>query len=221
MVEFLWSRPDGTASGTVVMAHGSGGPMDSPFMERMAGALAAEGLAVARFEFAYMAKRRQDGKKRFPSELDKLVAEMRNAVRLMAESGDCQGPLILAGKSLGGRVAVTAAAEPLAPVAGIACLGYPLHPTGEPEKLRLSPLLNCKLPLIIAQGTRDDFGNRAEFEALSLPKPLDIVWLEDGSHDFGPRGQSGATLKGNIAAAAAAVAAFAHRLAASEEGSAA
>ena len=57
-----------------------------------------------------------------------------------------------------------------------------------------------------------------EDASLSLPKPPDIVWLEDGSHDFGPRGQSGATLKGNIATAAAAIAGFARRLAAKMEG---
>jgi predicted alpha/beta-hydrolase family hydrolase len=221
MTDFLWTRPDGPEIGTLLLAHGSGAAMDSPFLERMTKALVAEGLAVARFEFAYMAKRRIDGKKPLPPAAEKLVAEYRYAIRQLLETDEIVHPILIAGKSLGGRVAVMAGATDLAspdlgPIAGVAVFGYPLHPTGTPEKLRLSPLIDCKLPLLIAQGDRDDFGNRAEFEALDLPPAIEIVWLEDGSHDFGPRGQSGATLSGNIAAAASAVAAFAKGFASSD-----
>ncbi|MHC5072919.1 MAG: alpha/beta family hydrolase, partial [Planctomycetota bacterium] len=52
---------------TVVLAHGAGAPMDSEFMERMAGELAAAELRVVRFEFPYMAARRHTGKKKPPS----------------------------------------------------------------------------------------------------------------------------------------------------------
>ena len=58
-----WNRPAGSLSATLILAHGAGAPMDSPFMERIAELLAAQGIAVARFEFPYMAQRREDGRK--------------------------------------------------------------------------------------------------------------------------------------------------------------
>jgi len=223
MTDFLWTRPDGPEIGTILLAHGSGAAMDSPFLERMANALAGVGFAVARFEFAYMAKRRLVPKKPLPPAAEKLVAEYRYAIRQLLAIDGLTQPVLMAGKSLGGRVAVMTAATDLSPpdlgpIAGVVCFGYPFHPTGEPTKLRLAPLADCKLPLLIAQGDRDDFGNRAEVEALELPEALNLVWLEDGSHDFGPRGQSGATLSGNIAIAADAAAAFARTLPGGEPG---
>ena len=43
----------------VLLAHGAGAPMDSPFMSAISDALAAKGVSVVRFEFAYMARRRE------------------------------------------------------------------------------------------------------------------------------------------------------------------
>jgi predicted alpha/beta-hydrolase family hydrolase len=164
-----------------------------------------------------MAKRRVTGKKPLAPAAEKLVAEYRFAIRQLLEAPDLIHPVLIAGKSLGGRVAVMTGGTDLdppdlGPIAGIVVFGYPFHPTGDPEKLRLAPLEASRLPLLIAQGDRDDFGNRTEVEALTLPTGIELVWLEDGSHDFGPRGQSGATLSGNIAVAAAAAADFARRL---------
>ena len=48
---------------TVALAHGAGAPMDSPFMNTVARGLAATGLRVARFEFPYMRRRREEGKR--------------------------------------------------------------------------------------------------------------------------------------------------------------
>jgi predicted alpha/beta-hydrolase family hydrolase len=223
MTDFLWTRPVGPEIGTMLLAHGSGAAMDSPFLERMTKALNDVGFTVARFEFAYMAKRRVEPKKPLPPAAEKLVAEYRYAIRQLMETDGLAYPVLIGGKSLGGRVAVmTGATElpipDLGPITGVVCFGYPFHPTGDPEKLRLQPLKDCKLPLLICQGDRDDFGNRTEVEAMELPEGLEIVWLEDGSHDFGPRGQSGATLSGNIAQAAAAAAEFVRRFASGENG---
>ncbi len=110
---------------------------------------------------------------------------------------------------MGGRVAAITSGEALDPaVAGVACLGYPFHGPGRPEEVRLEPLQKGLLPILIVQGERDEFGSRAEVETADVGARARFVWIEDGSHDFGPRGSSPATLKGNVAAACDAVADF-------------
>lgn len=208
MTDLLWTRPESPRA-TLLLAHGAGAPMDSAFMNRIAEALAARDVAVARFEFPYMAKRRATGKKYPPPKAETLAEAFRAAIAAALAAPERAGPLIVGGKSMGGRVAAITAGRPLeATVAGVVCLGYPFHGPGRPEEIRLAPLQAALLPTLIVQGERDEFGSRAEVEGLDVGANARFVWIEDGSHDFGPRGASPATLKGNIAAAADATAAF-------------
>lgn len=210
MSDFLWTRPDTAPIATLLTAHGAGAPMDSTFMEKLAGALGEEGVAVARFEFAYMAGRRSGSSKKPPPRADKLTGEFQTALQsLLSET---EGPLLLGGKSMGGRVAAMLGGGGSLPgrVKGVCCFGYPFHPTGKPDAAwRLAPLQEAKRPVLILQGDRDPFGSRAELNDVGLPEHVSITYLEDGNHDFGPRGKSPATLDGNIRAAARATAAFA------------
>lgn len=209
MTDLLWTPADAPRA-TLLLAHGAGAPMDSVFMTRIAEGLAARGVSVARFEFAYMAKRRTTGKKYPPPKAEKLSGEFRAAIADALAAPERVGPLLVGGKSMGGRVAAITAGEALDPaVAGVACLGYPFHGPGRPEEIRLQPLQAGLLPTLIVQGERDEFGSRAEVETLDVGPRARFVWIEDGSHDFGPRGASPATLKGNVVAACDAVAAFA------------
>jgi predicted alpha/beta-hydrolase family hydrolase len=171
--------------------------------------LAERHLRATGFEFAYMAARRTGGTKRPPPNAEALTAEYRDMIRTLATRGK-QRRLVIGGKSLGGRVASLIADElyKAGEIGGLVCLGYPFHPPGAPEKLRTAHLEGLKCPALIVQGDRDPFGNRSEVEALPLSKSIDLVWMNDGDHDFGPRGRSGFTRKGNLAEAADAVAAF-------------
>jgi predicted alpha/beta-hydrolase family hydrolase len=208
----LWTLPDRPAAGRVLLAHGAGAGSGAPFMVRLAEALAAEGLATARFDFAYMAGR-AGGKRRPPPKAERLVDEMQAALRAVLAAPEASGPVLIAGKSMGGRVAaMTAGGDLPADVVGAVAYGYPFRPPDGGD-WRLAPLADLRRPLLICQGERDAFGGRAELAETPVPGPVEIVWIEDGSHDFGPRGQSPATLKGNIAAAARATAAFLDRLA--------
>ncbi len=212
MPDLLWTRPDASPVATLLLAHGAGAAMDSPFMNKLAAALAANGIAVARFEFAYMAGRRTGGSKRPPPKADKLIGEFQTA--LQALMTDSEGPILIGGKSMGGRVAAMLAGGASLPgrVKGVCCFGYPFHPTGKADAdWRMEPLQGAKRPVLICQGDRDPFGSRAELDEISLPEQVSIVYLEDGNHDFGPRGKSPATLDGNIAEAAKAVAGFAEK----------
>lgn len=212
MTDFLWDRPEEPAAATLLLAHGAGAAMDSAFMNRFAKMAVEEGLAVARFEFPYMAARRATGKKRPPPRADKLIEAYLAAIAEVPET--IEGPLLIGGKSLGGRVAAMCAGDPAldARVAGVVCLGYPFHPDGKPDDLRLAPLQEASIPCLIAQGDRDTFGNQVEIAGYELPDSVEIIYLEDGSHDLAPRGKSPATWDGNMRQTAQAVKAFAERL---------
>ncbi|MDX1710558.1 MAG: alpha/beta family hydrolase [Rhodovibrionaceae bacterium] len=196
---------------TLALAHGAGAPMDSPFMNEMAQRLAAKGWRVARFEFPYMAARRADGRKRPPDAQTKRLDCWRQVAEAL-------GPERLAagGKSMGGRMASLLAADMEAegaPLKGVLCLGYPFHPPGRPEKLRIAHLERLATPTLIVQGTRDPFGTREEVSDYALSPHVRVAWMEDGDHSLAPRKASGRTPEQNLDAAAAAADAFLRTLA--------
>jgi predicted alpha/beta-hydrolase family hydrolase len=199
--DFLFDGPDSPGREiTLVLAHGAGAPMDSPFMNAMARGLAGRGIRVARFEFPYMRSRREAGKSRPPDREPVLLQAWRDAVEAVG------GNVVIGGKSMGGRMASLVADEIGA--RGLVCLGYPFHPPGKPETLRVKHLEHLKTPALIVQGTRDALGSREDVQGYALSPAIRLVWLEDGDHSFKPRVASGHTEKGHLAAAVEAVAGF-------------
>lgn len=206
---FRIDRGSAAADTRLILAHGAGAGISSPFLDTIASLLDERGLALTLFEFGYMAGRRNGGPKRPPPRAEALVDEYRACIdAIHAEYPSAT--LVIGGKSLGGRVASLVADELFAKkaIAGLVCLGYPFHPPGKPDQLRTEHLKNLRCPALIVQGERDPFGSRAEVEKYPLSNKIALVWMDDGDHDFGPRGASGFTRKGNLAAAADAVAAF-------------
>lgn len=181
---FLIDGPE-QAKVTILLAHGAGAPMDSASMTANAQTLARSELRVARFEFGYMASRRSLGAAKPPPRADRLIPEYVHAVDALG----AKGPLIIGGKSMGGRVASMVADDLFASgrIAGLLCLGYPFHPPGKPDQLRTEHLAALRTPALIAQGTRDPFGARDEVAKYMLSKAIVILWLEDGDHDLKPR----------------------------------
>ena len=197
----------------LILAHGAGAAMDSPFMTLMANLLAERGLATARFEFGYMAARRSGGKRRPPPKAETLAPEYEAVLAQAAARWPGRG-LLIGGKSMGGRVASYIAAEAHANgrIAGLVCIGYPFHPPNQGSQHRTAHLLTLACPALIVQGERDPFGARVEVEGYGLPPAIGLQWVGDGDHDLGPRGGSGFTRKGNLAAAADAITGFAGRV---------
>ncbi|AOF90758.1 alpha/beta family hydrolase [Sinorhizobium sp. RAC02] len=181
---FLFTGPDDAAT-TILLAHGSGAPMDSASMNAAAAALAEEGLRIARFEFPYMAARRTEGSRRPPPKAETLNPAFRAAVEALA----AKGKLVVGGRSMGGRVASMVADALFAEgrIAGLLCLGYPFHPPEKPTQLRTAHLMALKTPTLICQGTRDPFGTKDEVPTYGLPASIRLLWLEDGDHDLKPR----------------------------------
>jgi predicted alpha/beta-hydrolase family hydrolase len=187
-----------TAPATLVLAHGAGGPMDSPFMAAIATGLAKRGWRVVRFEFPYMARQRLSGRKSAPDALPKLLESFRAVV---AEAAG-PAPLIIGGKSMGGRVASLLVDE-LAPkgVRGCLCLGYPFHPPGRPSQLRtdhLAALAALAAPTLILQGDRDPFGRREEVDTYALSPHVRVAWIPSGDHSFKPTRSSGRSETDNL-----------------------
>jgi predicted alpha/beta-hydrolase family hydrolase len=208
MTDFLFDGPE-KASTTILLGHGAGAPMDSASMTATAKALAAAGFRVARFEFAYMAARRE-GQRKPPPRAESVQPEYSAAIDALG----AKGKLIIGGKSMGGRVASMIADPMLAKdrIAGLLCLGYPFHPPEKPQQLRTAHLAQLKTPTLIVQGTRDPFGTPDEVAAYQLSKAIALLWLEDGDHDLRPRQAiSGFTVADHLKTMAAAVAAWAAR----------
>ncbi|HBH7891719.1 TPA: alpha/beta fold hydrolase [Vibrio vulnificus] len=183
---------DGPDNGPLfIFAHGAGAPMEHAFMTAVAQGLAKEGIRVVRFNFPYMAKRAEDGKKRPPDRAPKLLEAFSEVIASVTDD-----PVIIGGKSMGGRMASLLSEHPL--VKGIACLGFPFHPPGKPEKFKGEHLQALSKPTLILQGERDTFGTQTECQQFEFSSMVRLAFLPDGDHSFKPRKSSGYTEAGNV-----------------------
>ena len=194
MTGFLFDGPS-DARAHVILAHSAGAPMDSPFMAAFAGGIGAASIRVARFEFPYMARRREDGRRRPPDREPALIARWSAVVDDLCRTGSPRRRPFVGGKSMGGRIASLIADE--AEVAGLICLGYPFHPPGRPERARVDHLRSLHTPTLVVQGERDPLGTREDVAGYALSPAIRLHWLADGDHGFRPRKASGRTEAGN------------------------
>ncbi len=149
--DFLFDGP-AKAAKTIALVHGAGAAMDSPFLDFFAKGLGKCGYRVVRFNYTYMAARLAAGKTKPPNREPVLRETWLKFIEKLGAKG-----LVIGGKSMGGRIASLVADE--AGVAGLVCLGYPFHPGGKPDKLRVEHLKTIKTPPLIVQGERNPFGN--------------------------------------------------------------
>ena len=184
----------------LILAHGAGQGMDSPFMDAFAEGLARRGeglggLRTVRFEFPYMERARREGKRRPPDREPILLNTWRTVITALLEKSCPRERLLIGGKSMGGRMATLIADEEK--VAGVVCLGYPFHPPGKPDRLRTAHLRTMKTPTLICQGARDPFGSADDIPSYDLAETIRFCWLKDGEHSFKPRKASGLTMEDN------------------------
>lgn len=186
---------------TFVFAHGAGAGMDHEFMQSVAKGLVFKGIRVIRFNFPYMIKRAEGGKRRPPDRAPKLLEAYQEVI----EQVDAE-KLVIGGKSMGGRMASHLSEHEK--VAGVACLGFPFHPPGKPDKYKGEHLAELSKACLILQGERDTFGKREEFPAFDLSDSVSVEFIPDGDHSFKPRKSSGHTEQQNIALAVEKLAKF-------------
>lgn len=202
---WLWNpAQDGVEAPCLILAHGAGAPMDSPFMNEMAERLAAGGVSVVRFEFPYMAQRRTGGSKRPPSAQASLLESWRQAYALVRPV--VTGKLAVGGKSMGGRMASLLADELGADA--LVCLGYPFYAAGKPEKPRVEHLADLRTPTLIIQGERDALGNAETVAGYALSSEIEVYWLSAADHDLKPLKSSGFSHEQHLETAADRIVAF-------------
>lgn len=196
----------------IVFAHGAGADMHHEFMEQVCKLLNRANINVLRFNFPYMDKRIELGKRYPPDRMPKLIDCYKRVIKDLSISVDSKAtlPLFIGGKSMGSRVAATIAEDnDIAEViAGVFCLGYPFHPTKKPEKLRLEPLQNTQKPILIVQGERDTLGTQDEIKEYEISSLCQTVFLPDGDHSLKPRVKSGFTHQQHIETAVSAIVKF-------------
>jgi predicted alpha/beta-hydrolase family hydrolase len=171
-----------------VFAHGAGAGMTHAFMEGVATGLGARGIASLRFQFPYMEK----GSKR-PDPPAVAQAAVRAAVAEAARQ--CPDlPLIAGGKSFGARMTTQAQAKaPLAGVRGLAFLGFPLHPAGQPSRDRAEHLADVRIPMLFIQGTRDKLATLDLLEPVvaNLAELATLHLVREADHSFHVPARSG------------------------------
>jgi predicted alpha/beta-hydrolase family hydrolase len=170
-----------------VLAHGAGAGMNHPFMAAVAEGLATREIATLRYQFPYMER----GSKR-PDAPALAHATVRAAVAAAAQLKP-KLPLVAGGKSFGGRMTSQTEAEAPLPCAGLAFLGFPLHPAGRPSSDRAEHLFKIKIPMLFLQGTRDTLADLAELRPVckKLGQRVTLKLFDGADHSFHVPARSG------------------------------
>jgi predicted alpha/beta-hydrolase family hydrolase len=171
----------------LVCAHGAGGSMRDAAMLALSRTLRDVGLTVARFNFPY----RERGASR-PDPMPKLL-DTWTAVLASGRARLAPARLLIGGRSMGGRAASMLAASDPAAAGGLLLFAYPLHPPGQPEKLRSAHLPSIRVPVLCFNGTRDDFCRPDLMNAAIAPlgRQWTMHWLDGADHGFHVRKSSG------------------------------
>jgi predicted alpha/beta-hydrolase family hydrolase len=162
-----------------VFAHGAGGHMNDKAMLAASAELRDRGLDIVRFNFLYREKRSSA-----PDPMPRLK-QCTVAVAEYARQAVRPSFLILGGRSMGGRVASMLAADS-ASCDALLLLAYPLHPAGQPQKLRDAHLTQIRVPVLCFNGTRDALCQRDLMEQTvrRLSDLWTMHWLEGADHSF-------------------------------------
>ena len=172
----------------LICAHGAGGNMNDRSVAQTASTFRARGVGVVRFNFLY--KERKSGR---PDPMPKLK-DCYTAVVAKVREEVSPRKLVIGGRSMGGRAASMLAADGF-DCDGLLLLAYPLHPPGQPEKLRDAHLPDIKVPVVCFNGTRDPFCTPALMEEVlkRVKTDWEMHWVEGADHSFHVLKSSGRT----------------------------
>lgn len=167
-----------------ILAHGAGSHMEQKTLEWLAGVVREAGARVVRFNFLYRAEGR-GMPDRMPVLMETYLAVIASVLERLTP--EC---LVIGGHSMGGRVATMLEAEGRH-ADGLLLFGYPLHPAGQPTKLRDAHLPSIQTPTLQFSGTEDALCTRSLMEAVALPPSWVVHWLEGADHSYAIKKSTG------------------------------
>jgi predicted alpha/beta-hydrolase family hydrolase len=194
MSTYAFQGPRRGADRAVLLAHGAGSDKDAQALKAVASGLADAGVPSLRFDYPYRV-----AKKRSPDRAPVLDRATRDAAAELAKrSGLPAERLVLGGRSMGGRYCslIVGDEEVPVPALGLLLLGYPLHPAGQPGRLRVEHFPRLRVPCLFVSGTRDSLAGREALTeaAKAIKGKVAFHWLESADHGYRPLKASGRTL---------------------------
>lgn len=179
-------KAQGPPVALLVVAHGAGAGQQHPFMTAVAKGCAARGVDVVTFDFPYMREHRK-----LPDKPLVLERAFSDAVTAAREWSSAAARCFIGGKSMGGRMATHLGAAHLEGLSGIIVFGYPLHPPGRPQQLRVSHLGSITVPVLIIQGERDAFGTPRELQPAieTMTAKVTLHAVAKGDHSLAVAGR--------------------------------
>lgn len=173
----------------VVLAHGAGSHMEHKTMERLASLVGSTGVSVVRFNFRYRAL-----EKSVPDRMPVLIETFQEVITTVRERISPR-VLVAGGHSMGGRAASIMEAESHS-ADGLLLFGYPLHPAGDPTKLRDQHLPLIRVPSLQINGTQDALCTpslMADVLSKLDPSLWTMKWIEGADHSYAVKKSSGRT----------------------------
>ena len=199
MSTYAFQGPRRGADRAVLLAHGAGSDKDAQALKAVASGLADARVPSLRFDYPYRV-----AKKRSPDRAPVLDRATRDAAAELAKrSGLPAERLVLGGRSMGGRYCslIVGDEEVPVPALGLLLLGYPLHPAGQPDRLRVEHFPRLRVPCLFVSGTRDSLAGRDALTqaAKAIKGMVAFHWLESADHGYRPLKASGRTLSDVVA----------------------
>ncbi|MGQ0802664.1 MAG: alpha/beta hydrolase family protein [Actinomycetota bacterium] len=199
MSTYAFQGPRKGADRGVLLAHGAGSDKDAQALKAVSSALADAGIPSLRFDYPYRV-----AKKRSPDRAPVLDRATRDAAAELAKRAGLPAErLVLGGRSMGGRYCslIVGDEEVPVPALGLLLLGYPLHPAGQPDRLRVEHFPRLRVPCLFVSGTRDSLAGRDALTkaAKAIKGKVTFHWLESADHGYRPLKASGRTLPDVVA----------------------
>ncbi len=163
----------------LVLTHGAGAGMQHPFMQELGSAM-TRNAHVLLPNFPYM-----DAGKKVPGSPQVAIQTITAAIKFLKKQYPSL-PVVLSGKSYGGRMCSHQVAENGTDGAmALVYFGFPLHAPGKDSLHRAKHLNAVSVPQLFIQGSNDKLANIGLIKKLQAGlKSSDLMEIKHADHSF-------------------------------------